>query len=101
MENFLSLKRPPEHIRPQLDIGYKIDNQSVYILEIRPNWQNPEIIEERPIAKTTFAKNDLHWKVFWKLSNGTWTSYKPTPIVKNLKEFTKLVAEDKHHCFFG
>ena len=34
MENFLARKRPPEHIRPKLDIDYKIEEQSIIIFEI-------------------------------------------------------------------
>jgi len=33
MENFLSRKRPPEHLRNQLDIGYKIEDQSIIVLK--------------------------------------------------------------------
>jgi hypothetical protein len=36
MENFVEKRRPPVHIRAKLDIGYKIEDQSVYVLEIRP-----------------------------------------------------------------
>lgn len=40
MEAFLARKRPPEHIRQQLDMGYKIDGQSIIIHEIRPFWDD-------------------------------------------------------------
>jgi hypothetical protein len=53
MENFLVKKRPHVHIRPKLDIGYKIEDQSIYIFEILPKWDNPEVIQEHNIAKTT------------------------------------------------
>jgi len=56
MENFLSRIRPPEDIRDKLDIGYTIDNQSIIIFEIRPQWNKPEVIQEHPFAKTTFVK---------------------------------------------
>jgi hypothetical protein len=56
MENFLSGKRPPEHIRNKLDIGYKIEDQSIIIFEIRPQWDKPEVIREHAFAKTTFVK---------------------------------------------
>lgn len=101
MENFLSKKRPPEHIRKQLDIGYKIENQSIIVFEIRPQWNKPEVILEYPFAKTTYVKANNHWNVFWMRADLKWHSYSPKPTVKNLKEFTKLVEEDKHHCFFG
>jgi len=37
---FMERRRPPPHIRPKLDLGYKIEGQSVEIFEIRPDWQN-------------------------------------------------------------
>ncbi len=101
MENFIARTRPPEHIRPELDISYKIEGQSIYVLEIRPQWDNPKITREYPVAKTTFVKTKNHWKVFWMRADLKWHSYQPTPAVKSINEFIKLVEEDKHHCFWG
>ena len=101
MENFIVRKRPPEHIRPELDISYRIDNQSIIVFEIRPKWDNPAIIREHPISKTTFVKSKNHWKVFWMRANLKWYSYTPKPVVKTIKDFTKLVEEDRHYCFWG
>lgn len=101
MENFLLEKRPPVEIRDQLDMGYKIDGQSILLFEIRPQFNNPKIIHEYPFAKTTFVKSKNHWKVFWMRADLKWHSYPPCPVVKKLGEFTQLVIEDKHHCFFG
>ena len=101
MENFIARIRPPEHIRPELDLGYKIENQSILVFEIRPQWDKPQVIRESPVAKTTFVKAKNHWKVFWMRADLNWHSYSPKPTVKTVKEFTKLVSEDKHHCFWG
>lgn len=101
MEQFLTRKRPPEHIRPRLDIGYKIENQSILVLEIRPQFDKPEIIREYPVAKATYVKTKNHWKVYWMRADLNWYSYTPRPTVKSVKAFAKLVEEDKHHCFWG
>ncbi len=101
MENFLARSRPPVNIRHQLDIGYKIEDQSVYIVEIRPQWDNPSVIQEHAIAKTTFIKAKNHWTVFWLRQDLKWHPYSPTPTVQTLNAFVKLVDEDKHHCFWG
>ena len=101
MENFIARIRPPEHIRPKLDLAYKIENQSILVLEIRPQWDKPDVMRESPVAKTTFVKAKNHWKVFWMRSDLKWHSYSPKAIVRTVEEFTKLVAEDKHHCFWG
>jgi Protein of unknown function (DUF3024) len=101
LENYLTRVRPPEHIRPQLDIGYRIEDQSVFIFEIRPVWNNPKEIQHLDMAKTTFVIAKNEWKVFWMRGNLKWDSYKPKPVVKSLKEFIKLVEEDKNACFWG
>lgn len=101
MENFLERKRPPEHIRDKLDLGYSIGDQSITVFEIRPRFQNPNEKGETPIAKTTFVKAKNHWKVFWMRADLNWHSYSPKPTVKSLNEFCKLVETDEFHCFFG
>ena len=101
MQSFVEKKRPPVHIRAKLDIDYRIDGQSVTIVEVRPRWDNPEIYRDHPIAKTTFIKAKNHWKVFWMRADLKWHSYEPKPYVKTLSAFTELVDADKHHCFWG
>jgi hypothetical protein len=41
MENFLTRRRPPVHIREKLDINYRIENQSILIFEIREAFAMP------------------------------------------------------------
>jgi len=101
MKNFIARKRPAEHIRPKLDIGYKIEEQSIIVFEVRPQWDKPEVIREHPVAKTTFVKAKNNWKIFWIRADLNWHTYTPKPTVKTIQEFTKLVEEDKHHCFWG
>lgn len=35
---FMEARRPPVHIRKDLDFGYRIENQSVLLFEIRPEF---------------------------------------------------------------
>jgi len=101
IEAFMSKRRPPPHIRNEVDLAYRIEGQSVSIYEVRPEWQNPKEKIEIPVAKATFIKAKNCWKVFWQMSDLKWHSYEPAPTVKSFKEFLSLVAEDKHACFFG
>jgi len=101
MENFIARKRPPEHIRPKLDLGYKIEDQSIVVFEIRPQWNKPDVIKEHPVAKATFIKAKKYWKIFWIRSDLKWHSYTPVPTVKTVEEFTSIVESDKYHCFWG
>lgn len=97
MEAFLERNRPPEHISPKLDIGYKIEGQSM----IRPFWNDASKIQHSDVAKATFVKAKNHWKVFWLRADLKWYAYDPKANVKALKDFVKLVEEDKHACLWG
>ena len=79
LENNLSKVRPPEHIRPKLDIGYQIEGQSIILVEISPDWKVKNIIREYAYAKATYIKRQLIWKVYWLRSNLKWESYAPKP----------------------
>ncbi len=98
---FLEKRRPPAHIRNEVDIGYRIDGQSITIIEVRPNWRDPCIRVETPMAKSTYVKSKKIWKVFWQRADMKWQSYQPAPVVKPVEEFLQVVDEDIHHCFFG
>lgn len=100
--DFVEARRPPAHIRPQLDLSFRFENQSVEIFEIRPRFQGAEgETTENSVAKATFIKTRKHWKVFWQRADLKWHPYPPAPIVGSIEEFLALVAEDKHACFFG
>lgn len=101
MENYIARIRPAEHIREQLDINYKIDNQSVILFEVRPAYTRPEEKIEFNYAKVTYVKSTKKWKVYWMRASGKWNVYDPTPEVVDLKEFVRLVEEDTYHCFKG
>ena len=101
MENYVERIRPPYHIRNKLDIGYKIDNQSIILHEIRPSFRDPNVVIEPEYAKVTYVKSEDKWKVYWRRANLKWTLYEPQPKVESLIDFIKLVDEDKFHCFKG
>lgn len=101
LENYIDKIRPPEEMRNQVDITYKIEDQSVIIFEQRPHWENPDKKIESSIAKTTYVKKQNHWKVFWMQSDLKWHIYKPNPTVNTINEFVNLVDEDKLACFWG
>lgn len=101
VDAFLDKRRPPPHIRPQLDIGYRISGQSIELFEIRPRWKEPNEKMEHPIAKATYVKSTALWKVYWQRADLKWHSYEPTPQVGSIEKFLALVDEDKHACFFG
>ena len=101
IQKFLDAHRPPAHIRNEVDFSYRIENQSVELFEIRPEWKNPEKKIEIPFAKATFVKKEKLWKIYWQRQDLKWHSYKPAPNVQYFEEFLSIVSEDANACFFG
>ncbi|WP_016988113.1 DUF3024 domain-containing protein [Flavobacterium sp. ACAM 123] len=101
IENYLSYIRPGEESRAQLDIGYRIEKQSVIIFEVRPDWIDPKKKVENNVAKATFVKKNNHWKVYWQRADLKWHSYTPKPILENLLDFIRLIEKDEYGCFWG
>lgn len=101
MENYIAKVRPRNEIRHQLDIGYEIKGQSIFLHEIRPKWTDRKIIQTHDYARVTFVKGKNIWKVYWLRSDLQWYVYDPQPTVRQLSDFLKLVDEDRHHCFKG
>ena len=98
---YMYYERPPLEVRNQLDLGYRIEDQNVFLFEIRPRWDKPEEKTETPVAKTTYIKSQNQWKIYWMRGNLKWYHYEPVPYVKSISDFFDLVAEDALSCFFG
>ncbi|MFO7944127.1 MAG: DUF3024 domain-containing protein [Anaerolineales bacterium] len=101
MDEYLKVSRPPIQIRDKLDIGYRIENQSVEIFEIRPAFDKPCEIIETPVAKATYVKRSGIWKIYWMKADLNWHRYEPTPDVDDLESFLSIIEEDQFGCFFG
>ncbi len=98
---FVEKRSPPAHIRPELDLGFRVHDQSVEIFEIRPVWRTPTEKTEHPVARATFVRTQGAWRVFWQRADLKWHAYAPSPVVDSLEDFLELVARDEHACFFG
>ncbi|MEH6515382.1 MAG: DUF3024 domain-containing protein [Halioglobus sp.] len=98
---YIDTHRPPAHIRAQLDIGFRVTDQSLEFFDIRPRWDNPSEILEHPFAKTTFVKKSRTWKVYWMRQDLKWHSYEPAAEVNTLEEALSVVSEDAFACFRG
>lgn len=101
MAGFLARRRPPAHVRSELDIGYRVSGQSVEILEIRPQWNDRSIVHRYPIAKATYVRALNQWKIFWRRATLKWQGYEPTPTVASIDEYLRVVDADQYGCFFG
>ena len=100
--SFVNQRRPPPHIRPKLDLAFRISGQSVEIFEGRPRLEGaPGETMESPVAKATYVRTQELWRVFWMRADLKWHGYPPVPRVGSIEKFLALVDEDKHACFFG
>jgi Protein of unknown function (DUF3024) len=98
---FVQKRRPPPHLRAKVDLAFRMSGQSIEIFEFRPNWIDKSRILEHSIAKTTYNKSKLRWKVFWPRADLKWHRYHPCPEVASVEEFLDVVQKDDHNCFFG
>ena len=102
LDSFMAERRPPPHIRAELDFGSRVSGHSVELFEVRPKWKGkPGERMEHPIAKTTYVRSRGVWRVFWMRRDLKWHSYEPASEVKSIDEFFHVVSEDAHACFFG
>lgn len=98
---FMAKRRPPAEIRAEVDMGFRINNQSIELFEIRPNWQDNTQMMELDFAKITYVKTQKVWKLFWMRQDLKWHSYQPLAQAKQLETLLKEVAKDPNACFFG
>ena len=98
---FIEKRRPAPHIRNELDLGFRVVDQSVEIFEIRPQWNQPKVRREHAVAKATYVKANSVWRVFWQRRDLKWHRYGPAPEVDSLEAFLQIVNEDEQGCFWG
>jgi len=98
---YIEKRRPPEQVRNQVDLSFRVEGQSVVIFEIREVWNQPEKKVETPIAKATYVKNSNRWKVYWQRADLKWHRYEPAAEVKTIEEFLTVVETDEYACFWG
>ena len=101
MDSYIERTRPPAHIRDHLDMGYRVENQSVELFEIRQAFHDPKQKIEEAVAKTTYVKRAEEWRLYWMRADLKWHRYDPVPQVNSLEEFLNVVEEDAHCCFYG
>jgi hypothetical protein len=73
----------------------------VELFEIRPQWDRPEIKQERSFAKTTFVRTRGIWRVFWMRADLKWHGDEPALEVDSIGEFLAVVDKDEYACFLG
>ena len=101
LKAFLERKRPPPHVRSQLDFGYAVVGHLVDVFEIRPDWKDPTITRHRPLARVRFVRTRTEWCLYWMREDLKWHAYEPSPRHSSLLSALDVIAADAHGCFFG
>lgn len=101
LEAFIATRRPPPHLRDQVDLSFRFDGGSIEIFEIRACWDNPAQKVEEAVARARYVKARSRWLVYWQRADLKWHKYAPAPEVSTVDAFLRLVAEDRNGCFFG
>lgn len=102
IKDFVNDLRPKEvEIRKEMDMGYSWDGTNIVCYEIRPQWNNPEVILHHEFAKIRFYKTKKSWRLYWMRASGKWESYGPHPESTFLEELLDVIKKDAFHCFFG
>lgn len=99
--NYVESKRPPSHLRKELDFGFRIENQSIEIFEVRPAWREPGVFIELAVAKTTFVKRTRTWKLYWQRKDLNWYRYDPDTEHTSIEEVLAVIDADEYGCFYG
>ena len=98
---FVQRRRPPEQIRPMLDIGYAVVGQTVDLFEIRPDWRDKSTTRHTPVARIRYIRSKAQWRLYWMRSDLKWHAYEPSPEHESLQDALAVVDQDAHCCFFG
>jgi hypothetical protein len=101
VSKFIEARRPPPHVRPKLDLSYRLEGQTVEILEVRPDYRDPSETMENSVAKATYVKRAGEWRIYWQRADLKWHRYEPYPTASSIEEFLAVVDEDAYCCFFG
>ena len=99
MEFFLEKRRPAEHLRDELDLQYRIEDDSVVIFEVRLlTWSNTRV--EEPVAKIVYNQITGSWSLLWMDKDSNWHHY-DEKMLGSFSDAIKLVEDDLQGYFFG
>ncbi len=101
VDAYIQSRRPPPHLRDQLDLSFCIQDQSIVIFELRAVFHQPGLKIESPVAKTTYVRTQNHWKLFWMRQDLKWHGYEPHLFSDTLEQALAVVGADQHACFWG
>ena len=85
----------------QMYTNYKLEDQTLFIFEVRPKWNDPSVKIEIMVAKLSYFKKEKLWKLYWQRQNMKWKLYEPSPNNTSLEPLLTELSSDPHACFWG
>ena len=98
---FMARRRPPEHIRPRLDLAYEQKGQVFEFFSIYPGLGAKKTLIHNPVARIRFIRTQDIWQLYWKRADMKWHLYEPSHQHTTLASALQTVDEDKYCCFWG
>jgi len=96
-------RRVPEHLRDQINIGFKIRGETVTILERRPPLRGTGRKEWTEIAVAQFRRDSEAgpWRLYCADRNSRWHAYARVQPAKTLTTLLAEVDRDPTGIFWG
>lgn len=94
-------KRNGNFPRDQLYIDFRLEEQVLYLFEVRPKWDDPDTKIEIMVAKLRYIKKEMVWKLYWQRQNMKWCLYEPDGVNRELTPLLTQVSDDQYGCFWG
>ena len=91
----------PSHIRNKLYLSYRFSNQSVILIENRPNIFKRGEWTESAVAKFRFTIKTNTWSLYWADRNSKWHKYSYTEPTEDFDLLLQAVDEDRTGIFWG
>ena len=101
VEAYITKRRPPAHMRNEIDLGFKYSKNTFELYETRPSWTNPNEQMKSSYAKIKYVKTQEEWKLYWMRASGKWESYEPLPKSSNIQAILDCIEADQYGCFYG
>lgn len=100
IEKFCANKFPP-HVQDQLKLKYTLQDPSIILYESRPQWNDPSRWIDLEVAKMTFVKKSMKWKLYWMRASGKWELYNNIEPIKDLQVCIDEIDTDPLCTFWG
>ena len=97
----LCRSKSPEALQDRLRYEYLIQDNDVFITEIRPHWKDPEQQTETGLALLHYQAETQIWSLFWQRINQQWVPYESHFEDRVLDHLIKEIDEDAFGVFFG